>query len=167
LKPVASESTRIHGSYTSLDIAQNEVAQQRIVDDPTTAVNANILKDAGFVTIGEWSLKSDGIQLDGSVPTRPGVYAHVVDGNIVYIGVATMGLKKRLYFYSNPGKSQTTSIRLKKLIRTELETGRRVEVLAASPEPGTWNGLPVDFVTGLETGLIRMLQPEWNKKGVR
>ncbi len=43
---------------------------------------------------------------------------------------------------------------------------RIVELLAAFAEPSRWNGLPVDCVIGLESGLIRQYCPPWNMRGV-
>lgn len=85
---------------------------------------------------------------------------------VYYIGTATMGLRKRMYSYSKPGKSQKTSIRINGLIKDELEAGNIVELIAAFPDPTTWNGLPVDQVTGLEAGLIKKFAPPWNKRGI-
>jgi hypothetical protein len=52
------------------------------------------------------------------------------------------------------------------LIKKELKAGKTVELIAAFPEPTSWNDLPVDRVTGLEAGLVRKLGPPWNKRGV-
>jgi hypothetical protein len=111
-------------------------------------------------------LKDKHIHLIGDIPTEPGVYAHVVNRRVYYVGVATMGLKKRLYFYGKPGSTQRTSIRVNGLIKKELKAGKTVELIAAFPEPTSWNDLPVDRVTGLEAGLVRKLGPPWNKRGV-
>ena len=125
------------------------------------------LLDAGFKKYGQWECKEDGsIHLAGDIPTEPGVYAHVINGKIHYIGSATMGLKKRLYFYGKPGSTQRTSIRINGLIKEELNAGNIVELIAAFPEPTSWNGLPVDRVTGLESGLVKKFSPPWNKRGV-
>lgn len=129
-------------------------------------IPAKSLLDAGFQKFGAWELRGDRIALIGDIPAEPGVYAHVVDGAVYYIGSATMGLKKRLYFYGKPGKTQATSIRVNALIKDELAKGRTVELIAALPEPTSWNGLPVDRITGLETGLIKAHCPPWNKRGV-
>lgn len=124
------------------------------------------LLDAGFSKIGDWQLADGKIRLTGDIPTKPGVYAHIVDGAIYYIGSATMGLKKRLYFYAKPGITQRTSIRINKLIAEALAAGKRVSTIAASPEDSAWNALPVCCVTGLEAGLVKKLCPPWNKRGV-
>lgn len=49
---------------------------------------------------------------------------------------------------------EKTSIRINGLIKIELEAGKRVELIAALPTASMWNGLPVDRVTGLESGLV-------------
>lgn len=129
------------------------------------AISMGTLLKAGFNQVGHWELRNDAIVLIGDIPTNPGVYAHVVNGEVYYIGLATMGLKKRLYFYGKPGKSQRTSIRINRLIKEKLGLNNKVEVIAASPDPSTWNGLPVDQVSGLEAGLIRKFSPPWNMRG--
>lgn len=129
------------------------------------AIPVDTLLKADFNHVGHWELENDAIVLIGDIPTNPGVYAHVVNGEVYYIGVATMGLKKRLYFYGKPGKSQRTSIRINGLIKEELCLNNTVEVIAAFPDPSTWNGLPIDQVSGLEAGLIRKFSPPWNMRG--
>ena len=147
--------------------AKNENLSKRS-DDASRRVQPVLmdeLLEAGFTRIGHWELRKDAIVLIGDVPTKAGVYGHVVDGEIYYIGLATMGLKKRLYFYSKPGKSQRTSIRINALIKKMLCLNSTVEVIAALPEPSSWNGLPVDQASGLETGLIKKFSPPWNMRG--
>ena len=122
-------------------------------------VNERMLLDAGFKQFGSWELRDGNIYLAGDIPIEPAVYAHVTDGQIFYIGSATRGLKKRLYFYQRPGVTQQTSIRINALIKEELAAGRRVWVIAAFPDPTGWNGLPVDTVTGLEAGLLSRHSP--------
>ena len=130
------------------------------------AVHHGVLLKAGFKKFGYWELENKRIHLVGDIPTEAGVYAHVVNGKIYYVGVATMGLKKRLYFYGKPGSTQRTSIRVNGLIKEELKAGRTVGLIAAFPGPTSWSGLPVDTVTGLESGLVKKFSPPWNKRGV-
>lgn len=140
--------------------------KQRKQGTKNKPIDAKLLLDAGFKRYGRWEFEGEHIHLVGDIPTDPGVYAHVVDGKVYYVGVATMGLKKRLYFYAKPGSTQRTSIRVNGLIKEELKAGRTVELIAAFPEPTSWNGLPVDTVTGLESGLVKKFSPPWNKRGV-
>jgi hypothetical protein len=57
-----------------------------------------------------------------------GVYAFAAGGKALYVGVATMGLKKRLYFCGRPGRTQRTSQRLHDLIKQVLSRGREIEI---------------------------------------
>ena len=112
-------------------------------------VHESVLLDAGFKQFGNWQIREGRIYLAGDIPIEPAVYAHVTDEQVCYIGSATSGLKKRLYFYQRPGVTQRTSIRINAQIKDEREAGKEVWVIAAFPEPNGWNGLPVDTVTGL------------------
>ena len=56
---------------------------------------------------------------------------------------------------------------VKLLIEAALADGNEVSVLVATPGTSEWNGLPVDLVAGLESGLIRTMQPAWNKSSLQ
>ncbi len=56
------------------------------------------------------------------------MYAFAKDRIVVYVGAATMGLAKRLYFYGKPGITQRTSLRLNGIIRSELQTVPFIEI---------------------------------------
>lgn len=129
-------------------------------------MKAEKLTSAGFENCGRWELTETGIHFKGELPREPGVYAHVVDGSVYYIGRSLKGFRHRMGHYKKPGPKQSTSIRINGLIKTALQSGKTVETLAAFPEPTTWSGLPVDVVSGLETGLVAKLRPPWNKQGV-
>jgi len=124
------------------------------------------LINAGFKDYGAWELTESGIHFKGKLPREPGVYAHVVDGDVYYIGRSLKGFRHRMGHYKKPGPTQSTSIRINGLIKAALRSGKTVETLAAFPEPTTWNTLPIDVVSGLETGLVAKLRPPWNKQGV-
>jgi len=72
------------------------------------SLSADALLEAGFEFSARWipSIAGDLI-LDGAVPKRAGVYAFGKDRAILYVSVATMGLAKRLYFYSESPPGQT------------------------------------------------------------
>ena len=54
---------------------------------------------------------------------------------------------------------------IKTLIRKALKSGSEVTVLTIiNLKPIQWRGLPVDLIAGLEVGLIRELQPKWNRR---
>lgn len=132
----------------------------------TMPIKAEALINAGFKNYGAWELTENGIHFKGKLPREPGVYAHVVDGDVYYIGRSLKGFRNRMGHYKKPGPTQSTSIRINGLIKAALRSGKTVETLAAFPEPTTWNTLPVDVVSGLETGLVAKVRPAWNKQGV-
>ncbi len=110
-----------------------------------------------------WSLSETGeILTDRPLPREVGVYAFALDGIVLYVGVATMGLAKRLYFYRKPGISQKTSQRINALIKEECKLARFIEVLTSVPGDFEWNGLPVNGAAGLEFGLIKKFSLPWN-----
>lgn len=151
------------GTKTSKPRQRKAPQPRRVkIDLPATA-----LTKAGFHSCGHWELRpGGGIHFIGDIPKDPGAYAQAVDGVVMYIGVATMGLKKRIYFYGKPGSTQRTSVRVNDLIAKELAKSRKVELLVVVPGATEWNGLPVDIASGLEHGLIRKYLPPWNKRGV-
>lgn len=126
-------------------------------------LRADQLLQAGFRRISTWIIRDDGSLINSEAfPRDVGVYAFIKGEIVMYIGVATMSLAKRLNFYAKPGISQKTSIRLNKIILEELGNGAKIEILVAMPEDTQWNGLPVHGAAGLELGLIKNYQLPWN-----
>ena len=120
---------------------------------------------AGFLHSATWVASDDRLPvLDRELEKRPGVYAFVVDDRAVYVGLASMGLAKRIYFYARPGVSQRTSLRLNQTLREHLAEDKVVQVYTVTPPDGEWNGLPVDNCAGLELGLIRSFALPWNMR---
>jgi len=129
------------------------------------ALTTDVLLKGGFTLAARWQLSGDGRPLlDKVLPKEIGVYAFASSGTVLYVGVATMGLKKRIYFYGNPGRTQRTSLRIHELIKSELSAGRQIEIYIAIPPDSAWNGLPVHGSAGLELGLIRKYALPWNKR---
>jgi len=132
-------------------------------EKPILTVEA--LLAAGFIQASQWRLDDDGLLVASEVlPKDTGVYAFAKDGIVLYVGVATMGLAKRLYFYAKPGVSQRTSVRLNETMRTELASVPHIDILIATPEDMEWNGLPVHGAAGLELGLIKKYSLPWNMR---
>jgi hypothetical protein len=130
---------------------------------PTLSVGE--LVRAGFELAGRWLLSDAGhLTIDRPLPKAVGVYAFAKDGVVLYVGVATMGLAKRLYFYGKPGVTQRTSQRLNGIIRNELLTVPFIEIYTAMPDDLEWNGLPVHGSAGLELGLIKKFALPWNMR---
>ncbi|WP_235909084.1 GIY-YIG nuclease family protein [Brucella anthropi] len=92
------------------------------------------------------------------------MYAFVKAGVALYVGVATVGLAKRLYFYGRPGITQRTSQRLNAAIKTKLAGVDPIEIYVALPSDLEWNGLPVHGSAGLELGLIKKFALSWNMR---
>jgi hypothetical protein len=130
---------------------------------PKPRLSVDDLVGGGFAFAGRWILTDAGeIALDRPVTNAVGVYAFAMDGVVVYVGVATMGITRRLHFYAKPGSTQRTSRRLNHLIKTELATRPFVDIYTAVPGDLEWNGLPVHGSAGLELGLIRKYALPWN-----
>jgi hypothetical protein len=124
------------------------------------------LLDAGFELLGDCSLiGDDAFGYSAKASAEPGVYAFAVDGWVRYVGLTRGALRTRLGHYVRGHKGQKTSAHIKGRILETLRAGQPVQVLVATPPAFEWNGLPVDGAAGLETGLIRLIKPEWNRQG--
>ena len=129
------------------------------------ALFTSALIASGFEFTTRWVLSGDGhLTLDRPLPSEVGVYAFAKSQVALYVGVATMGLAKRIYFYGRPGISQRTSQRLNALIKDELRSGSTIEIYTAVPPDLEWNGLPIHGSAGLELGLIKKYGLPWNKR---
>jgi hypothetical protein len=129
------------------------------------ALHVETLAAAGFQHVGKWQLSEDSqLVIDRKLPKEIGVYAFAIEDSVLYVGVATMGLAKRLYFYGKPGATQRTSIRINGMIAAELKSIPCVDVYAAFPPDLEWNGLPVHGSAGLELGLIKKYALPWNMR---
>lgn len=144
----------------SPDVIEASSAERR----PTPPI---VLEKAGFVHAGAWSLVDGKITLVADVPAVPGVYAFVLEDVVVYVGVTQNGLKTRMDQYRRGHARQRTSARVNGLIREALLAGTSVSVFVTTPPELQWNGLPIDGSAGLEVGLIKMIQPIWNMRGIR
>lgn len=130
-------------------------------------LTCNYLVARGFSLSARWVLTPAGsIALEGAVPIGVGVYALSEADVVKYIGVATMGLRKRLYFYQNPGRTQPTNIRLNAMLRERLSAGEECRIWTACPPDFEWNGLSIHGSAGLELGLIKTFDLPWNQRGV-
>jgi len=121
------------------------------------------LVEGGFRHAASWTVADNEVRIDRPLPKERGVYAFIIDGQAMYVGVATMGLAKRLYFYGKPGATQKTSLRLNDVIRRQItEDGNVIDIYVATPPQLEWNGLPVSGDAGLELGLIQTFRLPWN-----
>jgi hypothetical protein len=158
------------GILTGLKSVKLEIERSPVVvelsDEDNEPVNADFLIHAGFSLLGKWTQPSAGeILLSAKAPNDPGVYAFILEGVIVYVGLTQTGLRTRLDHYRRGHERQRTSKRVKQLIADALSEEKRVEVLIAIPPALDWNGLPINTAAGLEMGLIKLLKPAWNILG--
>jgi hypothetical protein len=126
-------------------------------------LSPTVLSNGGFTLSSRWKLsEASQLILDKPVSSEVGVYAFAREDTVLYIGVATMGLAKRLYFYAKPGTSQRTSQRLNETLKKELKVVSHIDIYTALPPDLEWNGLPVHGSAGLELGLIKKYNLPWN-----
>ncbi|MHA1600475.1 MAG: GIY-YIG nuclease family protein [Alphaproteobacteria bacterium] len=121
---------------------------------------------SGFALSARWKLQAKSrVQLIGEPPKQPGVYAFAVDGEVCYVGSARLGIAKRLRPYEITKDKTRPAFRIRTLIRKALKSGSEVTVLTiVNLKPIQQRGLPVDLIAGIEVGLIRKLQPKWNRR---
>ena len=121
---------------------------------------------AGFALVGEWELSDSGeLHHRIELPDLAGVYAFAIDGIVRYVGVAARSMRQRFKFYTKPGRTQRTSLRLNEKMRVLKSEGAMIQVLVAHPVDGTWNGLKISGPEGLEAGLIQDFDLPWNIRG--
>ena len=120
----------------------------------------------GFALSARWELRANSrVQLIGDAPKQPGIYAFAVDGEVCYVGSARKGIAKRLRPYEITKDKKRPAFRIRTLIRRALKSGSEVTVLTIVVlKPIRRKGLPVDLILGIEVGLIRELQPKWNRR---
>jgi hypothetical protein len=123
------------------------------------------LETLGFVHCGTFHCADDFLstQLTTNKNDNNVLYAFTIDSEVKYVGKSTKGLKKRIYFYCKPGPSQSTNIRLNKLIREMINNGKKVEIYCYFDAGKLRKGdFSINVAAGLEDGIIEALKPEWN-----
>jgi hypothetical protein len=150
-------------------VSSNDVSQAQVEISPELRrplLHVQTLIEAGFNRSGDWNIGGDEkLRLAGDIPANKGVYVFTSGEIAQYVGVASMGLKRRMYLYKRPGAKQSTNIRINASIRSELHAGGSVSVYTAIPPDFKWNGLTVNGRAGLEIGLIEAFHLPWNVRG--
>jgi hypothetical protein len=126
------------------------------------------LINIGFKKVGEWKLTKDKLSpnLFAEENTDNILYCFILNNQPMYIGKTTQKLKRRMYGYQNPGKSQFTNIRNNQLIKDIITLGSTVEIYALSD-----NGLlhfgdfHLNLAAGLEDSITNTIKPKWNIQG--
>jgi hypothetical protein len=129
----------------------------------------NELIAAKFERTGVWRRNEQGLSLcEGPIPKSPGVYLFIVGGVIRYIGSAQRSLHSRMKSYERrqrDGKSiRPVHVALGKAIDGCVPVEVHTLVIDEPLRDGL-EGLPIDYAVGLEAGLIRAVDPVWNRRG--
>jgi len=129
-------------------------------------LTVQLLEGAGFEKTSAWVASDGRLALATALSEKPGVYAFVVEGRALYVGLAASGLSNRCKFYARPGATQRTSIRLNATMLQMLTDDRKsIDIYTAHPADTNWNGLPVSTLAGLEAGMIKAYDLPWNLRG--
>lgn len=127
------------------------------------------LINIGFVQVGYWTLTNPNTiayTLNSNHNTRHVLYAFISNGAIKYIGKTTQILNARMYGYQSPGQTQSTNIRVNKLINDILSQDMPVDIfILADNGLLSFGGFRINIAAGLEDTLIDEINPEWNKRG--
>jgi hypothetical protein len=128
-------------------------------------LEAQALIAGGFHHSGVWTTGDDGeLTMSGAAPGRPGLFAFVAHGRVVYMGLTLRRLDVRLDLY-RPGRSQLpANVRLREKLIETLSQARSVEIYTVSPHDSVWSGWPVNTAAGLEAAMLRRFDLPWNRK---
>ncbi|VVE71601.1 hypothetical protein PAN31117_04109 [Pandoraea anapnoica] len=125
------------------------------------------LIEIGFQPVGRWMLSEDGAlkaEVDIHAKLHKNVlYAFVVEGQVMYVGKSTTGLRQRFQSYATPGKDSSTNVRCHQHIREHVEKNTRVEILSMADKGlHKYGSFHLNLAAGLEDSIIAMLKPSWN-----
>ncbi|MFV1885033.1 MAG: GIY-YIG nuclease family protein [Balneola sp.] len=126
------------------------------------------LTKIGFRKVGDIILKEKDIhfKLFEEADSKNILYSFVVDGEPVYVGKTVQPLKRRMYGYKRPGRSQATNIRNNANLKKILQKGCIAE-LYALPDHGLlhFGVFHLSLAAGLEDSIVKQLSPKWNMVG--
>lgn len=119
----------------------------------------------GFKKVGFWSFENDKLSpnLSSEQNSKNILYCFIVNNEPVYVGKTTQMLKKRMYGYQNPGKSQFTNIRNNQNIKAALDESAQVDIYVL-PDNGLlhFGEFHLNLAAGLEDSITNSLKPKWN-----
>ena len=92
------------------------------------------------------------------------VYAHVVDGKVVYIGETSNAFSKRMYYYCN--HKGNTNVRVREYFKEQILEGKVVETYINVPKEVIISGHNIKTYIGVEQKLIDLVRPKLNRKNV-
>jgi hypothetical protein len=124
------------------------------------------LRKVGFKLSGTWKLGDDDrLYLEGQMPAEAGLYIFAHQETVFYVGVTSRTIHKRVRSYAWRFKTLKGNRSVYKGIEDSIRAGRQVDVYTmcgVSPRWGKWRELPLDYLVGIESGLIETLNPPWN-----
>ena len=132
----------------------------------------NRLLELGFIKVGYWRLE-DGLLkylLESHNQTSDVLYRFVFNGIVMYIGKTTGQLARRMHGYQKPMDSQRTNTRVNREMKRLLKPNKTVDILILAENGmlryGTQKlSIALSLAAGLETNLIREMNPKWNMSG--
>lgn len=92
------------------------------------------------------------------------VYAHTVDGEVVYIGETSNTFHKRMYYYCN--HKGRTNVRVREHFKEQILLGKEVKTYIYVPQLVVIAGHKVNPYIGVEQKLIDLVKPMLNRKNV-
>jgi hypothetical protein len=130
--------------------------------------NLERLMAAGFQPTGTWVSHNGKVTCDGNIPSGPGVYAFLVGREVRYVGSAQSSLRDRMTSYERRQENQSSTRPVHIGLGDAIGSGLKVAVYTLTVRPALEtgrHGLPVDYLVGLEAGLIQDIKPAWNRRG--
>ena len=129
-----------------------------------------MLELVGFCRVGQWRMASGQPKcaLTAEQETNNILYAFAAGGDVLYVGVTTNILRKRMYQYQKPGARQGPNAKVREKIEARLASGEAVAIYAL-PDPGDmeYQGFRLNLAAGLEYSLLSGLNPPWNRAAAR
>ncbi len=166
IKYVAGKTQVINTTATIKKAKQVQRSASRTTQTASQPALSDII-DIGFRPIGHWYEERGKLKFNQRKmqENSPAMYSFVAGERVMYVGETSQTLAKRLYFYANPGLTQSTNIRLNAILLRSLLEGSPVEIFGYYCVVPTKVGIfDLDMAAGLEDAIIQKLQPHWNKR---
>jgi hypothetical protein len=120
------------------------------------------LRKAGFTKSGAFCGVDRTVNLRGTFPHEPGIYLFVIGRKVRYVGKTERSLRSRLLAYEKGLRKDLPRRPVHTAILNTIAEDKDVEIYTLSVSGRTQffrrKGLPVDYLIGLESGLIENLE---------
>ena len=129
-----------------------------------------LLELVGFCPVGQWQMAGGQPKcaLTAQRETSNILYAFVAGSEVLYVGVTTNILRKRMYQYQCPARGRGANAEVRWRLAAWLASGDAVDIYAL-PDPGDmeYRGFRMNLAAGLEHSLLCGLNPSWNRAVAR